>query len=300
MVVAVKVPGGHLPLSDDGWITSYSGVVRRWECGRNDRWDIQFYARAFQAASEVLAVALTGRNPGSAGASLRHYRFHHEVFCPAPVTIRSARISGGPLDGALAHRMETGAERQLAATAIEWPAIPVADLPACDGESVTAVMMRGLSPAPHLAARQSVTMPQGRTQVVPVGVVRPVDVDHLGNLAVNELVNRCSQASHLLYEQFGFTRSWVESTNCSPVAVEMKVTSHDACTPGTVLDVNTSVAASGGKTFSTLYRVFNAISGAPLATVEQLMIIVDLEKRRAVPLPDFIAVHAADAAGSGL
>ena len=299
MAVGIRFPGGSLPLSDGGWVTSYSGVVRRWECDRNDHWNIQFYARAFQAASEVLAVKLTGRNPGSATATVRHYRFHHELFCPAPVTIRSARISGGTLDGAVAHWMETGIKRQLAATAIDWPTIPVADLPSCDGEAVSAAAIRGLSPIPHPKPRDGGMTPQGKPKAIPVGLVRPMDVDHTGNLTVNELVNRCSQASYLFYDQLGFTRDWVENTNCNRMAVEMKITLHGTCVPGDVLDVNTSVAASGGKTFSTVHQVYNATSGAPVATVEQLMIVVDLNERHAVPLPDFIAEHAADTTGSG-
>ncbi len=123
----------RLPRSEAG-IATYAGTVRPWECDRNNHWNVQFYLRAFQMASEILAAAGLGRNPGAASTAFRHFRFHGELFATETMKVVSGRIAEGPMEGHVLHRMVTGPDDRLSATAIEAPAYAVGGLPVIGGE----------------------------------------------------------------------------------------------------------------------------------------------------------------------
>ncbi|MGR3375415.1 acyl-CoA thioesterase [Salipiger abyssi] len=285
-------------LRTDTAVATYSSVVKRWECDRNNHWNVQFYVRAFQMASEILASATTGENPGSQSTAFRHYRFHGELFCPETMRVLSARIAEGPYAGWVLHRMLKGKDDRLSATAIEKPAYPVADLPVCTAAELQPALPRGLPAAPHelVAAPRD---PQGAAlPTAMVGVVRPSDVDHRDRLQWNALAGLCSGASHSFLNQLGLTADWINESNCNRMAVEMSVTLHGGCGVGDSLDIQSWVSDLGSRHFTTRHQILNTQTGAPCATLEQLLLVIDLEKRKPVSVPDFLR-EAARAHGLG-
>ncbi len=273
----------RLPLREGNSRLTYSSVVRQWECDRNDHWNMQYYVRAFQVASEVLAHALTGANPGSASATLRHYRFHRELRCPQTMRIRSSRIAGGAFDGAVIHWMEAGATGELSATAIEWPAYPVGALPARAEADLARALPRGLSAAPHVWNPAAARLP-----AAPAGVVRPAEVDHTGDILANELVARNSAGSHQLLNRLGLTVDWIDRTNCNRMAVEVKVGRHGPARAGEMLEVASWVSEIGTRSFTIHHQMANATTGRPCASIEILMLVIDLGTRRATAVPGFV------------
>jgi acyl-CoA thioesterase FadM len=53
---------------------TYRGVVQPWECDRNNHWNVRFYIRAFQMASEALAIAITGGHDDNASGVIQGVR----------------------------------------------------------------------------------------------------------------------------------------------------------------------------------------------------------------------------------
>lgn len=292
-MLQIRDPLARLPRRGVDSVLSYAGVVKRWECDRNDHWNVQFYVRAFQMASEVLATALTGANPGSDSARIRHYRFHGELFCPEPMLVRSSRIEGGAFDGHVVHWMEKGADGSLCATAIEAPAYPTARLPGRPAADLARALPRSIDGDAH-SWRDDASSAGHPT---PLGTIRPGDVDHTGDVNAHELAARVASASHHLLGRIGFTAEWIDRTNCNRMAVEMKVTRHGSCRAGDGLAATSWLSAEpGGRVFSTTHRVVDAATGAPCATVEQRMLVIDLGGRRPVRLPDFVLAAAAETA----
>lgn len=289
---------GRLPRCGEESVLTYSGVVKRWECDRNKRWSVQFYVRAFQMASEVLAAATTGGNPGVASARVRHYRFHGDLFCPDTMRVQSSRIEGGECDGLVVHWMEAGQDGgRLAATAVEMPAYPNDSLPRRAACSVTPALPRGISAGPH---RWDDRMSGGSDSVFHqalLGVVGPMDADHKKDLTASELLSRVGAATHHMLGRIGFTSDWLDQLNCSWMAVEMKITRHGTCRVGESLEAMSWITvAPGTQTFTTTHQLVNATTGTPCATVEQLMLVINLATRQPVVLPDFVTGAGQDVA----
>lgn len=258
---------------------TYSGVVRRWELDHNDHWNVQFYIRAFQMASELVATRALGRNPGVVGALLWHFRFHRELVCPQPMRIHSARIAGGPQAGNVVHQMVSGSENWLSATAIEVPDY-VPNLPAVSADAIVRALPRGL---------RFERLPwMDQSPSAPVGVVRPSDLDHLGALLPNVLLSVCASASHSYMGGLGLTAEWAKATGCNRMSVEMTLTRHALCRAGDHLAVATAITEVGARHFVLLHEVSNAVTGAACASVEQSLLVIDLKTRKPVDLPEFI------------
>ncbi|MCA0043369.1 thioesterase family protein [Celeribacter litoreus] len=267
-------------------VVSYSGAVKRWECDRNGHMNVQFYVRAFQMASEVLATLVLGENPGTQSSDLRHYRFHGELFSGEAMHIQSSRIADGEFAGWVLHRMFKGA--RLSATAIERPAYPVEGLPACRPEALEKALPRGLSPTAERAGGLSDTL-----SASPVGVLRPSELDHHGAVQWNALTALCSNASHGFLEQIGLTADWVNTSNCNRMAVEMSIARHGLGAAGDTVAIRAGIADVASRSFTMRMEVVHGVTAAPLATVEQLCLVVDLESRKPVMVPEFVRTAAA-------
>lgn len=281
-------------MTTDTAVATYSGVVKRWECDRNNHWNVQFYVRAFQMASELLASVTTGENPGSGSTGFRHYRFHGELFCPETMRVLSSRIGEGPYAGWVLHRMVKGMDGRLSATAIERPAYPVESLPTCTPEELHPALPRGLPAEPHVwvdTPRDGGGQP---LDTAVIGTVRPMDVEHCGRLQWNVLASMCSGASHHFLNQIGLTADWINESNCNRMAVEMSLTWHGECRAGDSIEVVSWVADVGTRHFTARHQIRNARTGVPCATLEQLMLVIDLEKRKPVSVPAFIRAAAED------
>ena len=90
-------------MNDITGLPTYHTRVERRECDYNDHWNMRFYGRSFQAASETIAAQGGLSNPGAATVRSRHMRFHGELRVSAPVEIRSAVLDRS--DGAVVHHM---------------------------------------------------------------------------------------------------------------------------------------------------------------------------------------------------
>lgn len=265
-------------------VRSYSGVVKRWECDHNGHWNMQFYMRGFQMASEVLATLVTGTNPGARSADLRHYRFHREVFCPEAMYVLSSRIAEGPLTGSVLHRMLRGGDRLLSATAIERPGYPVDALPFCTAEELRPALSRGLAAVPHDAAGADGAEPGADV----IGILRPADLDHLGEAQCDVLAALCTGSSHGFLSGIGLTTEWVRQNNCNRMAVEMSFKRHAPCRLGDMLATRTRVSTLGHRHFTLCQQIVDGVTGAPRATLEKLMLMIDLDTRKPVGLPDLL------------
>ncbi|MHA6688076.1 thioesterase family protein [Mesorhizobium sp. A556] len=264
---------------------TYIGVVRTWECDENEHLNLGFYIRAFQDASEAFAILVSGRNPGASTAVLRHLRFHRELLVSKIYTIDSTLVLGGEYDGAIVHLLKS--DGVLCATALDRPGYDITgSTPRWEQPVGMALALpRGLAATPHSSNDKK--SPDAAGLEAQLGIVRPDEVDHTGQLMMHELFAFCTLSSLHMLHSIGLSSEWRATSACTHMGVEVKVTRHGDCRPGDALRSRSWISPIGSKALS-LRHVVCTQTGAPVASVQQVLVVVNSTARRAVALPDFL------------
>lgn len=259
--------------------------VERWECDYNDHWNVRFYGRSFQAASETIASHGGRPNPGGQCVSTRQLRFHNELMVSAPVEVRSARlIDAGDMTGAIAHEMWSG--DKLAATALDLPG-GGDHLPTVTPDQVPMVMPRGISgPKPDTTPAAHTTATE-----IALGPTRAEDLDHLGYLRFDQMLRHSSNIQHIQFNRLGLTPEFARDHRINRMGVEFRVTRGTAPAAGDCLSGKTWTSRIAGKAIWATTTIETA-SADLVALIEMCVVTVNLDSRKAVPVPDFMYEHA--------
>lgn len=255
--------------------------AERWECDFNDHWNTRFFVRSFQLAAEAVVTPPGAISPGARIAPVRHMRFHREVRVSDALTVRSAVIRGGDMNGAIAHLMFRLDD--LVATAIDLPAGDAPDLPEVAAADIFMALPRSLDPAGYAGW----PAPEMGPNAVTMGPIRPAELDHTGALTVEEVIRRVAVTSHDHMSRAGLTPEWTHRTGINRMVVEFRLELGVTPPAGTVLYGETRLASAKGKTFCTVHRILTG-AGEMVASNEQFLLAVDLRTRRAVEVPDFL------------
>lgn len=269
--------------SDTGCVSNITRV-ETWECDHNGHWNTRFYTRAFQYASETVALLDGNGNPGVATAGLRHVRFHRELLCGDPVRVRSAAIQGGRWDGAIVHWLDS--DGVLSATALDMPGRVNRHLPQIPEEAAASALPRGLV---HEAPLAKSAVVAGRC--APLGTVRPGDCDHTGALTFDRLFRYVSYASYDHHVSLGYSPQFIVRNGVGRMVVEMRTTWLGQALAGMGIRSNSWLVRAQGKSFSTAHHL-ETLDGTPVALVELCLVAVDMQSRRATHVPDFLLAKA--------
>ena len=117
-------------------------------------------------------------------------------------------------------------------------------------------------------------------------MIRLLECDENGNLLDQFDIARFSDAAPHLWHHLGVIRTWMRDNNLGTVAVEMKASRHLFARAGTMLEVVTWLETLGNKTFSLHHQMSDMKSGEPLYSGAVTALLMDLNARKAVPLPD--------------
>ncbi|MFT3814919.1 MAG: hypothetical protein QM740_16335 [Acidovorax sp.] len=275
---------------DTGYVSNVTRV-ETWECDHNGHWNTRFYTRAFQYASETVALLDgQGRNPGAATIASRHIRFHRELLSGDPVRVRSAAIQGGRWDGAVVHWLESAG--RLSATALDLPGRVSPHLPRVPEAAVADALPRGLL---HAAPLAQAARADGRR--VPLSILRPAAYDHTGALAFDELFRYLTYASYDHHTSLGYTPRFMAQAGVGRMVVEMRATWLGQAPAGMGIQSNSWLTHVQGKSFSTAHYL-ETLQGDPIALIELLLVAVDMKSRRATQVPDFLQALARTAANA--
>ena len=255
--------------------------VERWESDYNDHWNTRFYGRSFQHAAEVCAARFAEAGSDAGKPALRHIRFHRELFVSDTVEVRSAVLDdGGDMDGAVVHILASGGE--LSATALDPDGVGDR-LPRVAAKDVPFALPRGVSGD----TPEKWPGPDDLYSRVEIGPVRPRDVDHAGDLLFEELIRCGSIASSVQLHRLGFTPESSQRSRIAQMAVELRVTRINEPTVGSCLRGLSRISAVAKKSFRADHRIMTP-DGNTVAILEFCLVPVDLDTRRAAPVPDLI------------
>ncbi len=273
---------------------TYRGFVNTWDCDENAHMNVQFYFRAFQEASEIFALQATRANPGARTAILRHVRYHRELHVARSTVVRSAILGDGEAAGSVVHLMHDADSGELAATALDQPGYRIADPATCRQGDVEAAMPRGVEYGPAAPVDTNARLEAGRAMVTNRSIARTSDMGTDGDMLSNAIVSRLTDAAAHIWTFAGITTEWLTGTMHGRVAVETKLTRFGRIEAGMALKLVSWVEAMEGKTFLIRHQLESQQTGEALADAQIRCLVMNLETRRAVPLPQ--AAHEAFAA----
>ncbi|MFT3721688.1 thioesterase family protein [Pseudorhodoferax sp.] len=269
--------------TDAGYVSNITRA-ETWECDYNGHWNTRFYTRAFQYASETVALLDGKGNPGTATIRSRHIRFHRELLSGDPVLVRSVAVQGGRWNGAVVHLLES--DGTLSATALDMPGCASQHLPQVHEQALAHALPRGLLDDAPLA--QGTTIDGRRANL---GILRPGAYDHTGALMFDELFRYLGYASYDHHVSLSYSPQFTAQSGVGRMVVEMRATWLGQAPAGRGLRSNSWLMHAQSKSFATAHYL-ETLEGAPIALIELCLVAVDMASRRATRVPDFLLAHA--------
>ncbi len=125
------------------------------------------------------------------------------------------------------------------------------------------------------------------------GVVKSAWIDVNGHMNVAYYVLAFDLGVDALWEEFGITAEYIESSYGSTFAVECHITYQQELVEGDPYIVTAQLLAYDDKRIHQFQRLYHAEKDFLAATAEWMNLHVDLEKRRVSPWPDSILAKLA-------
>ena len=263
-------------------------TVNTWGCDENAHMNVQFYFAKFDDADRVFRARFTLPSLSRKARLTRHVRYHREAAAAAMIEIRSAivRRNGKPV--AVRHLMTSEPDHLILATALDTYqpdalAQISADLqaPSVDWGEISDALPRGL----HITPSREDDEASLRQRIATYhGVLHPRDFAADGHLLDRAIISCFTDAAPHTWWEGGIEPAWLQQNNFGRVAVEMKLTYGAMPQPGAVVSMETAFLAVGNTTFTLRHTLTSA--GQIIAYGDLVSLMMDLDRRKAVPLPE--------------
>lgn len=126
-----------------------------------------------------------------------------------------------------------------------------------------------------------------------VDVVKPAEVDTLGEAGLAAYIHRFSAANAHVLAAFGMTPAYSRRERRGFSTFEFRFRLTGALRAGDVARVRSGLLHLGNSSLRILHRLADGRTGATVATLEQAGVHFDLEARRPAPLPPALRERAA-------
>ncbi len=124
------------------------------------------------------------------------------------------------------------------------------------------------------------------------GRVAPQECDHLGHMNVQFYVARVSDATVAINAAIGFTAGYMRRYRRALAAVRQEISYLAELKAGDLIAVHSGVLRAEGKKAEFLHRMTRVEDGTPVMRAKVLMVGIDLELRKSVPLDAEILARA--------
>lgn len=267
--------------------------VNTWECDENDHLNVQFYFQRFADADahfqlqSGLSRTLTGRRID------RHVRYHAECRVGALQAVRSGLAETSHDHLSVVHVLYETDSNRISATALDHyrPAAPIpepvlARMPAADPADLAAARPRSFAePPPETTITPERILAAGGFTTLR-GVVKPAHCTAEGTVSDRHVIAAMSDAASHVWESAPMKRRWLEDNGCGRVAVEMRLVYGAPAPAGTLSQVISKWLGARSTVLRFRHHLFDAATGRCHAIVESAGLIMNLERRRAVRLPE--------------
>ena len=277
-------------------IEVHRSFVNTWECDENRHMNVRFYIRRFE---EGAAVFLAGQAKEGQRPALRHrhVRYHRELLEGESTATMAAFLDDGPLKGHLVQVLREISTGEICATSLDCFDNLDAAAIAGEGNALEAASPRGLAAgdceaddaeflAEHIKA--------GKALAINYMVAAEADLDAAGRLRTDRIVGCFSDGASHIWEHAGITTEWLNANNNGRVSVEMKVQPAGSIAAGEALELVSRVGDQKGRTFRLVHTLRSVADGRVAARGEVCCLVMSLESRRAVALPESFSAYLSD------
>ena len=277
-------------------IEVHRSFVNTWECDENRHMNVRFYLRRFEEGAAVFLArhAKDGQHPV---LRHRHVRYHRELLEGESTVSVAAVPDEGPLEGHLVQVLREISTGKICATSIDcFDGLETATI-VPDEEALEAASPRGLGIGEcetDDAAFLTERMKAGKALAIDYMTAAQGDLDGQGRLRTDRTVGCFSDGASHIWEHAGITTEWLNANNSGRVSVEMKVQPVSSIAAGEVLELVSRVAGYRGRTFRLVHTLRSLSDGRIAARGEVCCLVMSLESRRAVQLPDSFVAYVAD------
>jgi len=256
-------------------------IVNTWNCDEVGHMNVQFYVAAASDANRAFGVAYNVNRPVLSRCD--HIRFHRELRAGDMFRVTSY-ASGRHKNGlTLSHTLINAATAELSATLICQTDLP-SDLDPgpylpLDDEALP----RGIPEASSLPRIQ--LDDQAAYYLIPIyqGVVHPEHCDETGLMRQQHIMARFSDGAAHLWHHVGFDRDTMLKARRGTVVLEMRLDRLADVRAGTVLVGKSAIVEVMGRVLRFAHFLFDAGTGALVATGEAAAVMLDLDARKTVP-----------------
>jgi acyl-CoA thioesterase FadM len=283
----------------NSWVETYRGAVHRWEVDNVDHFTVAFYFDRLADAS-LNALEAFGLGPAVLAPARQrcltvdcYVRYLHELRMGDILHILSGVIAV-EADGLLVgHQLFDSARDRLCATVeqrvrVQRGRTPVR-LSARQRRALEGHRVRWEGPPRErrpTAAAETGLRDTGRD------VVRPWEIDLTGRSALSHYIHRFTAANTQLIARFGMTPAYMSEQRRGFSTFEFQLAISGELRAGDPVAVKGGLVRLGNSSLHVLHRMFNARTGALVATLHQLGVHLDLDARRPTPLPDDLRERA--------
>ncbi len=124
------------------------------------------------------------------------------------------------------------------------------------------------------------------------GRVAPQQCDHLGHMNIQFYVARISDATVVLNAAMGITASYVRTQRRALATIRQEISYLAELNAGDLIAMHSGVLAAEGKKVWFLHRMTRVEDAAPVMSAKVLMLGMDLERRKAIPVEEAILARA--------
>ena len=257
------------------------GTVLPWQCDNNRHLNLQFYCREFDQAARFLALA-AGADPAGPLPPIRHLRFHSELRAADIYRVASGRVADSSYAGALVHWISEAESGRLAATALDIGG-PAFDCPNVRGDRVAAAYPRSLT-APDDAVPAAAMAVDGWAATARNWVTAE-QCSPNGDFSEQHFAAMFANAASHTWERAGLGVAWAQARNLGRVAVEARLRHLAPARIGDLLMLQSRLVLAGGKGVRLQHLLYRLGDGTAIGSAEVAGLLIDMETRRAVPIP---------------
>lgn len=120
------------------------------------------------------------------------------------------------------------------------------------------------------------------------GVVYPHQLDHMHHMNVQWYTSKFDEGTWHLFAYLGITNQYIQDNDKGMAALEQVTRYKAEVMAGDLLVVKSQVLEVKDKTIRFIHTMYNAQSGAQVATTELVAVHLDRKKRKGCALPDDI------------
>lgn len=270
-------------MPSDHWLETYRGTVFRWEVDSNDHFTVAYYLARFADAATTLLHAL-GLPPAPTLECFIHYS--RELRVGDLMHVLSGVIAVEPDGLRLGHRLLESTEGALCTTVEHRLAIA---LTPAQRRAAEARRVAWDGPERQVRARPK-TLDGFRDTAR--DAVKPSEVDTGGRLGLAAAIHRFSAANGHVLAAFGFTPQYMREKNRGFSTFEFQLGFEAAVRADDPLVVQSTLTHVGNSSMRILHVMTDLRSGERVATLEQSGVHLDMDARRATPLPDDLRARA--------